>query len=200
MPAQTLGTAWNLFQRVAADLLDRLAFVLGAMLAARHTLFSAALERRYFVSVFLKRALLALGVVPWIKDVDVFIGQSGQRSFGRRQRGARKVGIRRPCGLGQPIVVQVVDRLGRDGHNRVRLLRDRYRREVGALSLGIGGTRLEVRGGRRLNAFFGAEFIDGRRFRNGLAFLGARLNLAPRVAMAPAASLAVGLLVLLSLG
>src|SRR6185437_7860786 len=58
LAAQALGTARNLLQGVAADLLDRLALVLGRLLAARHPFFGAALERGYFVNVLLDRALL----------------------------------------------------------------------------------------------------------------------------------------------
>jgi hypothetical protein len=59
--------------------------------------------------------------------------------------------------------------------------------------------RLEARGRPRQNGLF-TELIGRRQFRNALPVLCARLDLAARMAMAPATSFAVCLLVLLSLG
>jgi hypothetical protein len=58
-----MRTTWNLFHRVAADLLYRLPFILRSLLPARHALFGAALKRCDFVNVLVERALLALGFV-----------------------------------------------------------------------------------------------------------------------------------------
>src|SRR6185312_7481644 len=98
LAAQALGTARNLLQGVAADLLDRLALVLGRLLAARHPFFGAALERGYLVNVLFDRALLKREfvairvVVRGTGGVEAVVGRhGGQRSLSERGRESLEV-------------------------------------------------------------------------------------------------------------
>ena len=166
-------------------------------------LFGAALERRDLVNVFLKGALVGLGV-PWSGGVDVFSRcHCGEWTFGWRRSGPRRRGIRSLCTVRHRFIGSILDRLigpRVDGHDPVYLLHGGRGRGLGDTRLDIRGPFLGARGRRGQKRFTPAKLIYERRFRNCLGFVGARLHLWPtRAAVAPASSFAVRLIVLLAL-
>ena len=199
LATQALRTAWNLLKCVPADLLDRFAFILARLLSGRHALLGAALERGYFVSVLFNLALfnrefLALSVVLLQAGANVFVG-----GLSDHRRGPVGVRFERCRRFGRSLRIRAIRlfaKPGRKGRNRAYLLRNR-RRTIGVVSL-VDGARRGIR--RRRGSGF-LRIIGKRRFRDGLAALGARFDLGTAgVATAAAASLTGGFFLLLPLG
>ena len=198
LAAQARRAARYLLQRVAADLLDRLAFVFDLRFAARRdALLGSVLKRRYFLIVLLARVLLGLGFVGRSSGFGAFVARLGvDWSMNGRLPRLRLIWFGR-WGFEWRIRAGA---LSVGGRNRARLPRNRFQRQVGAASFGLVRIPFGVRQRRRRSTFLRPKVVRRRPFRKGLGLFDPRLDLRSAWApMAAAASFAIRLFVLFAL-
>ena len=204
LAAQARSAPRHFLQRIAADLLDRLAFVLNLRFAARRdALLRAALKRRYLLIVVLLSVLLVLDFVRRSSGFGAFAARLGAHwSLNGRLPDLRLIGLGRFWALERRIRGRALRGLAASGRDRARLVQNRFRRQTRAISVGLGRIPFGVRRRRRRRGeFVRPKVVRRRPFRKALDLFDPGLDLrSTRAPMAAAASFAARLFVLLALG